>query len=32
MKLKANSSAELTRLVENEIIPLLRKQKELEID
>jgi heme-degrading monooxygenase HmoA len=27
MKLKANSSAEFTRVIENEIIPLLRKQK-----
>jgi len=27
MKLKANSAAELTRIIENEIIPLLRKQK-----
>lgn len=27
MKLKANSAAEFTRLIENEIIPLLRKQK-----
>jgi heme-degrading monooxygenase HmoA len=27
MKLKANSVAEFTRLIENEIIPLLRKQK-----
>jgi heme-degrading monooxygenase HmoA len=27
MKLKANSAAEFTRVIENEIIPLLRKQK-----
>ena len=27
MKLKANSAAEFTRIIENEIIPLLRKQK-----
>jgi heme-degrading monooxygenase HmoA len=27
MKLKANASAEFTRVIENEIIPLLRKQK-----
>jgi hypothetical protein len=27
MKLRANSAAEFTRLIENEIIPLLRKQK-----
>ena len=27
MKLKANSAQEFTRLIENEIIPLLRKQK-----
>jgi len=26
-KLKPNSAAELTRLIENEIVPLLRKQK-----
>jgi heme-degrading monooxygenase HmoA len=27
IKLKANSAAEFTRVIENEIIPLLRKQK-----
>jgi heme-degrading monooxygenase HmoA len=27
MKLKASSAAEFTRVIENEIIPLLRKQK-----
>lgn len=27
MKLKANSAREFTRLIENEIIPVLRKQK-----
>jgi len=27
MKLKTNSASELTRLVDNEIIPMLRKQK-----
>jgi heme-degrading monooxygenase HmoA len=27
MKLKANSAAEFTRTIENEIIPMLRKQK-----
>jgi hypothetical protein len=27
MKLRANSAAEFTRIIENEIIPLLRKQK-----
>jgi heme-degrading monooxygenase HmoA len=27
MKLKANSAAEFTRVIENEIIPILRKQK-----
>ncbi len=27
MKLKANSAAEFTSIIENEIIPLLRKQK-----
>ena len=27
MKLKANSAAELTRMADNEIIPMLRKQK-----
>lgn len=27
MKLKANSAAELTRIADNEIIPILRKQK-----
>lgn len=27
MKLKANSAAELTRILENEVIPKLRKQK-----
>ena len=27
MRLKANSAAELTRIIEKEIIPLLRKQK-----
>ena len=27
MQLKANSASELTRIIENEIIPLLRKQK-----
>jgi heme-degrading monooxygenase HmoA len=27
MKLKANSAAEFTRVIESEIIPLLRKQK-----
>jgi len=27
MKLKANSAAELTRIADNEIIPMLRKQK-----
>jgi hypothetical protein len=27
MKLKANSAAELTRAIEGEVIPLLRKQK-----
>ena len=27
MRLKANSASELTRIIENEIIPLLRKQK-----
>jgi hypothetical protein len=27
MKLRANSAAELTRIIENEIIPLLRKHK-----
>jgi heme-degrading monooxygenase HmoA len=27
IRLKANSAAEFTRLIENEIIPLLRKQK-----
>lgn len=27
IKLKANSASELTRLVDNEIIPMLRKQK-----
>jgi heme-degrading monooxygenase HmoA len=27
MKLKANSATELTRIAENEIIPILRKQK-----
>jgi len=27
MKLKANSAAEFNRLIENEVLPLLRKQK-----
>ena len=27
LKLKANSATELTRLIDNEIIPMLRKQK-----
>ena len=27
MKIKANSAAELARIIENQIIPLLRKQK-----
>ena len=27
MKLRANSVSEFTRIIENEIIPLLRKQK-----
>jgi hypothetical protein len=27
IRLKANASAEFTRIIENEIIPLLRKQK-----